>query len=66
MVPVPFAAAALAGPATPRTNPDAARARGRSHWPSERSTFERGAVESMIGPPVVHDVVDLTTVLKCG
>src|SRR5664279_381938 len=60
MVPVPFAAAAFAGPATPRTSPDATRSSGSSRWPSVRSTLGRGLVGSMIGPPVVHDIVDLT------
>src|SRR5664279_6186595 len=60
MVPVPLAAAAFAGPATPRTSPDATRSSGSSRWPSVRSTLGRGLVGSMIGPPVVHDIVDLT------
>src|ERR1039457_3705339 len=65
MVPVPFAAAALAGPATPRTSPDAMRSSGSSHWPSVRSTVGRGLVDSMTGPPVVRDIVDLTISIDC-
>src|SRR5664280_1771958 len=65
MVPVPFAAAALADPATPRTSPDAMRSSGSNHWPNVRSTFGRGLVGSMIGPPVVYDIVDLTIFFDC-